>query len=122
METSKLYINNQFITNTILLIFCFQSFMCLAGGSSKHTILKEYKYTNNITITAEDNIEGKEIIKINSDQIFLSEKETIQITQSILEFIKEKTDPYKKKYEATGSWMKSTLWIKDPYWIKKEVA
>ncbi|EZH71738.1 hypothetical protein ATO12_06110 [Aquimarina atlantica] len=49
-------------------------------------------------------------------------KKNRALTMSILEFIKEHTDPYKKKNEAQGSWIKSTKWIKDPNWIKKELV
>ncbi|KAA1247893.1 hypothetical protein [Aquimarina sp. RZ0] len=122
METSKLYIKNQLITSIILLIFCFQSLACLASSNSKTIHLKEYKFTNDISMVSGEHKEDTKATKISSDYIFLSESESIQVTQSILDFIKENTDPYKKKHEATGSWMKSTLWIKDPYWIKKEVA
>ncbi|WP_152538592.1 hypothetical protein [Aquimarina macrocephali] len=50
------------------------------------------------------------------------EKKNEVLTMSILDFIKEHTDPYKKKNEAQGSWIKSTKWIKDPNWIKRELV
>ena len=62
------------------------------------------------------------LIHKNATNNVLPMKKQEFLAMSILEFIKEHTDPYKRKNEAQGSWIKSTKWIKDPSWIKRELA
>lgn len=95
--------------NLIFIFFFFSSIVCFA----KNTPYKQ-KASNNNTFVS--------VFKTQQIQVKNSQNNKTHISMSILDLIKENTDPYKKKNEATGSWVKSTIWIKNPNWIKKELV
>ncbi|GGX09195.1 hypothetical protein [Aquimarina muelleri] len=91
------------------LVFIFLFFSSIACFSKNTPYQKKIPNTNTIVNTL-----AQQLINPPNNVIFIS--------MSILDLIRENTDPYKKKNEATGSWVKSTIWIKNPNWIKKELV
>lgn len=94
--------------NLIFIFFFFSNIVCFA----KNTPYQQKASNKNFV----------SIFKTKQIQVKKSQNNKTHISMSILDLIKENTDPYKKKNEATGSWVKSTIWIKNPNWIKKELV
>ncbi|WP_109096946.1 hypothetical protein [Aquimarina sp. AU58] len=107
---------NNFTLKLAIIIILFSNTRCFASDT-EHSIKISDQQISNLMIKVPDTTIDQNIIF----NISLN-KENEVLTMSILEFIKEHTDPYKKKNEAQGSWIKSTKWIKDPNWIKKELV
>lgn len=63
----------------------------------------------------------KEVTLQNTNQD-IEQQSKSKIAKSILELIDDNTNPFKKKREKMGSWTKSTIWIKNPTWTKKELV
>lgn len=107
---------NNFTLKLAIIIILFSNTGCFANDTEYSIKTSDQQISSLIM----------KIPNITIDQNTLSNtslsKKNRTLTMSILEFIKEHTDPYKKKNEAQGSWIKSTKWIKDPNWIKKELA
>lgn len=107
---------NNFTLKLAIIIILFSNSRCFASDT-EHIIKISDQHISSIIIKAPDTMIDQNILYNTS----LSKKNEV-LTMSILDFIKEHTDPYKKKNEAQGSWIKSTKWIKDPNWIKKELV
>ncbi len=107
---------NNFTLKLALIIILFSNIGCFASDT-KHSLKISDQYISIMITKIPDTLIDQNTLHNTS----LTNKDEI-LTMSILEFIKEHTDPYKKKNEAQGSWIKSTKWIKDPNWIKKELV
>ncbi|MEW7280839.1 hypothetical protein ABW636_19790 [Aquimarina sp. 2201CG1-2-11] len=103
------------ILKTVLVIALISNIQCFASNT-------EYKIQP-VRIHLTDTTQKKPLhifLQDSTDTSLIKKEEGLTI--SIIDFIKNHTDPYKRKYEAKGSWIKSTKWIKDPNWIKKELV
>lgn len=107
---------NYFTLKLALLIILLSNIECFANTTTYIAEISK-PYTSHIIIKT-PNV----LIHEHITNDLLPIKNSNLLTMSILEFIKEHTDPYKRKNEAQGSWIKSTKWIKDPSWIKKELV
>ncbi|PKV52270.1 hypothetical protein ATE84_4380 [Aquimarina sp. MAR_2010_214] len=107
---------NNFTLKLAIIIILFSNTKCFASDTEQSIKISK-QHISSIILKAPDTMIGQNILYNTS----LNKRDEV-LTMSILEFIKEHTDPYKKKNEAQGSWIKSTTWIKDPYWIKKELV
>ena len=99
-----------------ILTVLFSNITCFANNT-EHILKISDQHIPSLTVHITDAIKDQNLLH----DTLLNEKSEA-VTMSILEFIKEHADPYKKKNEAQGSWIKSTKWIKDPNWIKRELA
>ncbi|WP_034246822.1 hypothetical protein [Aquimarina atlantica] len=107
---------NNFTLKLVIIIILFSNTRCFASDT-EHSIRISDQQISNLMMKIPNTSINQKI----SSNTSISKKNRA-LTMSILEFIKEHTDPYKKKNEAQGSWIKSTKWIKDPNWIKKELV
>ncbi|MBG6132385.1 hypothetical protein IWQ47_003643 [Aquimarina sp. EL_43] len=107
---------NNFTLKLAIIIILFSNTRCFANDT-EHSIKISDLQISSLMMKIPNTMIDQNIVSRTS----LSKKNEV-LTTSILEFIKEHTDPYRKKNEAQGSWIKSTKWIKDPNWIKKELV
>ncbi|WP_438424668.1 hypothetical protein [Aquimarina macrocephali] len=107
---------NNFTLKLAIIIILFSNTRCFANDTEYSIKIFDQHISSMITKIPDTMMDQ------NTFYSTALEKKNEVLTMSILDFIKEHTDPYKKKNEAQGSWIKSTKWIKDPNWIKRELV